>query len=222
MSYQGLKWKKFKFILHPSEFEKLFENLEYFIAITNTRVNENYQIKEKTSIFLQYQLYYEKVTSGKEWKDDDWKLNIHTSLTDNPQYINYEKFEHKEDLEIKIFKRSIQIEPVINISPFSLQLDSKKKLTVQFSDHKHNSNIGLEISYPKEIIYLESGNIISTENLSTYKLYLELIKRIKKTSKKSKAKRENNVSTPNFWISAKCISEINNNAMVKRNLITLQ
>ena len=35
------------------EFEKIFEDLEYYIAITNTRVDKNYQIKDKTSIFFQ-------------------------------------------------------------------------------------------------------------------------------------------------------------------------
>ena len=143
-------------------------------------------------------------------------------MTDNPKHIKYEKFEHDEDGKIKTFKRSIQIEPVINISPFSLQVDHKERLTVKFYDHKYNSNIGLEISYPKEIQYLENGNIISTENLSTHKLYSELIKRIKKISKKAKAKRKNNLSTPNFWISSKCIDGINNNVIMRRNMITLE
>ena len=222
MSYQGLKWKKFKFTLHPIEFEKVFEGLEYFIAITNTGVDENYEIKDKTSIFLRYKLYYEKIISGEEWKNDDWKLNIHTSLTDNPKYIEYERFEHNENGETRTFKRSTQLEPVINISAFSLKVDHKERLSVMFYDHKNNSNIGLEISYPKEIQYLESGNIISTENLSTHKLYLELITRIKKVSKKAKAKRKGSLSKPNFWISSKCIKDVNNNVMIKQNMITLE
>jgi len=222
MRYKGLKWKSFKFTLTPNEFENLFNDLEYFIVITNTSVNENYQISDKTSIFSKYKLYYNKITSGKEWTNDDWKLDIYTALTDNIEHIKYEKFQAEKDGTIKTFKNAIQIEPVINISPFSLQIDHKDRLTVMFFDSKRNSNIGLEITYPKEIQNLDSGEIISTDNLSTHKLYLDLIKRIKKTSNKSKAKRNNNLSKPNFWISPKCIDEVNKNVMIKRNLITLE
>lgn len=221
MSYRVLKWKKFKFTVHPVEFEKVFEGLEFFIAITNTRVDEHYQITDKTSIFSQYKRYYEKIISGEEWQNDDWKLNIHTSLTDSPKHIRFEKFERNEHGERKTFKRSIQLEPVINIAPFSLQIDHKERLTVMLFDHSHNSNIGLEMSYPKEIQYLESGNIISTEKLSTHALYLELTKRIKKISKKAKAKRAGSLSTPNFWISPMCTDEVNNNVMMKQNAIAL-
>ena len=220
MGYRGLKWQKIKFILTPNEFKNLFNDLEYFIAITNTRVDENYQINDKTSIFSQYQLYYNKVTSGIEWKNDDWKLEIYTALTDNIEHIKFEKFKIEEDGIIKTFKRAIQIEPVINISPFSLKIDHKDRLTVMFSER--NSNIGLEISYPREVQYLGSREIISTENLSTHKLYLELVKRIKKISKKAKAKRNDSLSKPNFWISSNCIDGVNKNVMIKRNLITLE
>lgn len=214
------RWNKFKFTLHPSEFENLFDNLEYFIAITNTRVDVNYQITDKTSIFSQYQLYYKKIISGEAREKEDWKLNIYTALTDNPEYIKFEEFKIEEDGKVKTFKLPVVIEPVINISPFSLQIDAKERLTVMFSDS--NYNIGLEISYLKKIVDLESGKIISTENLSTHKLYLELVKRIKKVSKKSKARRNNKISRPNFWISSRCINEINKNAMIKRNGITLE
>lgn len=33
MSYIVQKWNKFKFTLHPSEFEIIFSGLEYFIAV---------------------------------------------------------------------------------------------------------------------------------------------------------------------------------------------
>ena len=222
MSYKGLKWKKFKFTLHPTEFEAIFKDLDYFIAITNKRVDENYQISDKTSIFSQYKSFYLKITSGEEWKDDDWKLDIHTSITDHPKNIKYEVFKREEDGEIKTFKRSIQMVPVINISPFSLMIDHKERLSIAFCDSKRNSNIGLEISYPKEFISLKSKKVFSTENLAAHKLYLELIKRIKKVSNKARANRNNIKSKPNFYISSKCINEINRNVMMIRNSITLE
>ncbi len=220
MSYTGLKWHKFKFVLHPSEFESIFYDIEYFIAITNTRVEVDYKIEDKTSIFEQYELYYNKITSGSEWKKEEWKLDIYTQITDNPKYIKYEVFEIEEDNQLKKFKRSIQIEPVINISPFSLMVDHKQQLRVNLFDSKRNSHIGLEFTYPKEI--LRNNKTIKTENLTTYKLYVELIKRIKKQAHKVKAVRDDVNSSPDFWISEKCLPEINNNFGLKENSIMLK
>lgn len=64
MIYTALKWHKFKFVLHPSEFELIFSGLDYFIAITNERVEVNCKIEDKTSIFKEYELYYNKMISG--------------------------------------------------------------------------------------------------------------------------------------------------------------
>lgn len=220
MSYTGLKWLKFKFILHPSEFENIFYGIEYFIAITNQRVEVDYKIEDKTSIFKQYELYYNKIISGNEWKKAEWKLDIHTQITDNPEYIKYEVFEIEEDNQYKKFTRAIQIEPVINISSFALRVDHKEQLRVNLFDGKLNSHIGLEFSYPKEI--WQNNEVIKTENLSTYKLYAELIKRIKKQASKAKAVRHGVHSSPDFWISEKCLPEINNNFGLKENSITLK
>ncbi|WP_203395264.1 hypothetical protein QSV08_12385 [Maribacter sp. BPC-D8] len=215
---------KFKFVIHPSEFTNLFKDLEYFIAIINTRVNENYKITDKTSIFNRYSSYYEKVTSGEEWKKGDGLLNIYTHLIINPNHIKYgDKFVAEVDGETKTFKLATQAEEsAINISPFSLQLDHKDRLSVMFFDGKHNSNIGLEFSYPTRLMDLKTKEIISTENLSTYKLYKELIRRIKKFSKKAKAIRNDNISKPNFWISPRCVNDINKNVIMKQNSIILK
>ncbi|MDA3616002.1 hypothetical protein [Polluticaenibacter yanchengensis] len=219
MSYTGLKWLKFKFILHPSEFVNIFHDIEYFIAITNQRVEADYKIEDKTSIFKQYELYYNKIISGNEWKKEEWKLDIHTQITDKPQYIRYEIFEIKENNQHKKFKRAIQIEPVINISSFALRVDHKQQLRVNLFDGKLNSHIGLEFSYPKEI--WQNNETIKTGNLSTYNLYVELIKRIKKYTHKAKAVRNGINSSPDFWISEKCLPEINNNFGLKENAIIL-
>lgn len=221
MSYIAQKWNKFKFTLHPSEFEVIFSGLAYFIAITNQRVEIDYKIEDRTSIFKQYELYYNKLTSGSERKKEERKLDIYTQITDDPKYIDYEVFEIEEDNQLKKFKRAIQREPVINISPFSLKVDERKnQLRVNVFDGIGNSNIGLEFSYPKEI--WQNDQLIRTENLTTYKLYVELIKRIKKIAHKAKAVRNGNNLSPDFWISDRCISEVNNNFKLRENSITLK
>lgn len=220
MSYTAIKWNKFKFCLHPSEFETIFSGLAYFVAITNQRVEVDYAIVDKTSIFKQYELYYNKLTSGSERKREEWKLDIYTQITDNPEYIDYEVFEIEENNQLRKFKRAIQREPVINISPFALTVnESKNQLRVNIYDGKRNSNIGLEFSYPKEI--WQNDKALKTENLTTYKLYVELVKRIKKIAHKAKAVRNTDNSNPDFWISDRCLSEINNNFGLRENAIIL-
>ncbi len=221
MSYIVQKWNQFKFVLHPSEFEIVFFGLEYFIAITNRRVPIDYKIEDKTSIFQQYELYYNNLTSGRERKEEERKSDIYTQITDNPKYIDYEIFESEENNQLKKFKRAIQREPVINISPFSLTVDEKKnQLRVNIFDGTGNSNIGLEFSYPKEI--WQNGKALTTENLTTYKLYVELIKRIKKNARKAKAIRNGDTSSPDFWISERSLPGVNTNFGLKENSILLK
>lgn len=221
MSYTALKWHKFKFVLHPSEFEIIFSDLDYFIAITNERVEADYKIEDKTSIFKEYELYYNKMISGSKRKKEEWKLDIYTQITDNPKYIDFEIFEIKENKQLKKFKRAIQNEPVINVSPFSLTVNEiKNQLRVNIFDDTGNSNIGLEFSYPKEI--WQNDKTVKTENFTTYKLYVELVKRIKKFSRKAKAVRNEENSSLDFWISDKSLSGVNNNVGLKENSITLK
>lgn len=221
MSYTALKWHKFKFVLHPSEFEIIFSGLDYFIAITNERVEIDYKIEDKTSIFKEYELYYNKMISGSKRKKEEWKLDIYTQITDNPKYIDFEIFEIKENKQLKKFKRVIQNEPVINVSPFSLTVNEiKNQLRVNIFDDTGNSNIGLEFSYPKEI--WQNDKTVKTENFTTYKLYVELVKRIKKISRKAKAVRNEENSSLDFWISDKSLSGVNNNVGLKENSITLK
>lgn len=221
MSYTALKWHKFKFVLHPSEFEIIFSGLDYFIAITNERVEVDYKIEDKTSIFKEYEMYYNKMISGSKRKKEEWKLDIYTQITDNPKYIDFEIFEIKENKQLKKFKRAIQNEPVINVSPFSLTVNEmKNQLRVNIFDDTGNSNIGLEFSYPKEI--WQNDKTVKTENFTTYRLYVELVKRIKKISRKAKAVRNEENSSLDFWISDKSLSGVNNNVGLKENSITLK
>jgi len=101
-----------------------------------------------------------------------------------------------------------------------LIVDNNQQLRVNLFDGKRNSHIGLEFSYPKEI--WQNNKVIKTENLSTCKLYIELIKRIKKQTHKAKAVRNEVNSSPNFWISEKSLPEINNNFGLKENSIIIK
>jgi len=213
------KWHKFKFIVTPEEFKSVFNDLVFYFPITNTRVAVDYKIEDTTSIFDKYTLFYKKVISGEKWEKEDWKLNIYASITDNTKYIGYKAFEIEEDALMNSYKRPIILEPVINISPFTLYVDAKERLSVQYSDRTHNSNIGFEFSYPKN--FSIDSEFMSTEEFSTYQLYLKLIKSIKSLSKKAKVERKNETVKPNFWISNPCIDAVNNGIALKQNNLKL-
>lgn len=99
-------------------------------------------------------------------------------------------------------------------------MKEKNQLRVNIFDGIGNSNIGLEFSYPKGI--WQNDKVLKTENLTTYKLYLELIKRIKKIAHKAKAVRNRDNSSPDFWISERRISEVNNNFGLRQNTILIK
>ena len=220
MNYRGLKWQKFNFVIHPTELQEIFRKIDCFIAITNQRVEENYQITDKTSVPEQYNKYYNKITSGEKWvRENDWKLEIHTSLTNDPNIIHYEPFEKEEDGIIKIFKKAIQLKPVINITVFCLKIDSKDKFNISLYDSSGESNLGLQINYPREIYSIENQETIKTETFSNFRLYTDLVNSIKKIGKKAKASRKNKVSKPNFWLTERVIDDINNNYHLKNNSI---
>ncbi len=102
-----------------------------------------------------------------------------------------------------------------------MQIDHKEILSVAYADNSRNHNIGVELSYPKEVFYKVSSKSVFTDNFSTYFLLENLIKRIKTSCKKAKAKRDGKISKPNFWVSKKSIIDINNNVMLKKNKIIL-
>ncbi len=218
MSYRGLKWLKFNFVIHPNELKEIFEKLNYFIVITNQRVEENYQVSDKDWIFDKYHQYYSKIISGEKWTQEE-DVSIDTSITDNLKLIKYEKFKVEEDGIQKTFKRAIQLKPVINVTTFSLVIDYKDRLSVAFYEPK--SNLGIQLNYPKEIYNFETDENIKTEKFSTYKLYKELVKSVKKISKKACVERNGKRIKPNFWISEKAINDINNNYSLKKNNIKL-
>lgn len=219
MTYRGLKWDKFNFVIHPTELQEVLKKADCFTAITNKRVEEDYQIKDKTSIIKKYANYYNKIISGQEWfTESDGKLEIHTSLTIDPKLIEYEPFQREEDGIIKTFKRAIQLEPVVNVTNFCLTINAKDKLSVSVYD-LGKSNLGLQLNYPKEIYNFETKETIKTDKFSNFNLFVDLKKSIKKIGRKAKVERKGIIAKPNFWLTEKVIDDLNNNFKVKENLI---
>ncbi len=87
VDYWVKKWLKFNFIITLTELEAIFKDLDYFIAVVNTRVDLDYKITDKNSIFKEYSLFYQRVISRKEWQKDWDSVPICTHLTTNPMHL---------------------------------------------------------------------------------------------------------------------------------------
>ncbi len=197
MDYRGLKWLKFNFIIHPTELVEIYRNLNNSVYFELT--SKEYKNIDETLFFNQYEKYYQKIISGQEWiKENDWNLEIYTSITNNPNLI--------------------EKEPLINVTTFCLTVDSKDRFSVALYD-LGISNLGIQINYPKEIYSFDSKKIFNTEHFYNFKLFTEIIETIKKKGRKAKVKRKNKVLRPNFWLTEKVIDDINHNYNIKNNLI---
>ncbi len=222
MKYYAKKWNKFNFIVHPTELETIFKEINYFI-IPNTRVSIDYKLTDidNASIFKEYKEFYDKVVSGR-YLEEEKKLDVIIRLTNDLNLIKFEPFEIEESGKVKKFKRVLISEFMVNIGTFSFMAYPKDKLTTSYYDVTGKSDLGLQISYPKEIICTESSNIIELDKFKTYKLYTEITKKVKKIAKRAKAIRNGIETKPNFWITEKVLKDINNNYYLRENNIIIK
>ncbi|MGB4775935.1 MAG: hypothetical protein WBP45_12225 [Daejeonella sp.] len=213
-------WNRFKFVLLPEEFENLFTDLEYYFVITNQTVNKDYEVNDQSSVFKKYKDFFAKITSGQSWDaKQDWKLRVQGSIIDDKNKISFRDVKDEQGKLYPEYKHATPKEPVINISMFSLTFDNQ--LSVQY--YNEEGHIGLELTYPKlKSLDSEGCRLLSdSPDYPAKNLYDELIRRIKETSNKAQMQSPSKLYKPNFWISATCKREINNNYYLKSNGLKL-
>lgn len=220
----GKGWNKFKFILHPAEFFEVFSKSQLSFVVTNTRVAIGYEYTSKETLFSAYERYYEKVASGDNWnKKKDWKIDnaVRASIIDDLRKVSFIPIKTKKEAEDGKYQLVQTEEPVINLSPFSLYLGAGKLSIESFYEQ---GNIGIELSYPKVISMESDGHSTfhSTSDYAVKKVYDDLIVDIKLKSKKAVIKGEAKTYKPNFWVSKKCHSTINENHFLKFNNLTIK
>jgi hypothetical protein len=189
--------------------------------LTNQRVPINYRVDDKTSLFETYKLYFEKVFSGEPFLKKDWQIEsgIRISITDDFRKIEFQTMLNKEKKKSIEFKLVRPTEPLITVAPFSLCPIESGGLSVVYSES--DRYIGLELTYPK-YISLDSENHQfrhETQDFTSFELFIDLQKRIKKISKRAKIIRNEKLIKPNFWISPKCVEIFQNNFNNKKENI---
>nr|WP_299175170.1 hypothetical protein [uncultured Allomuricauda sp.] len=220
----GRGWHKFKFILKPERLNSIFQNLNYWFFITNTRVPIDYEISQETTFFDDYETFFNRVVSGKEWnKKEDWAIEspIRVSITNNLDSIKFEDIKNRKGEISSEFKLVRPSEPVVNIRPFYTYFKNGK-LSIETSNDE--GVLGLELSYPKVVSFGSEGHeyLYETEQFSGFELLTELVKRTKKLSHKAKLTCNEKTYRPNFWVDNKLTEEINNNSYLKKNSLILK
>lgn len=217
----GKGWNSFKFILTPSEFEKIFDDLNYSFIETGARVSIDYTESPKPSIFDGYQVFFDQILTNSDSdildKKAKWDIEsqIRISIIDDIHKILFVNIENEN--EMPEFKRVEPLEAVININPFYLMFN-KKTLSVTYMHQE--GIIGLELNYPKVITRWDEEHKATTHDTISYKtneLYDILVKRVKAISKKAKLKKNEDLYKPNFWISESSKEAISKNKFLKKN-----
>lgn len=220
----GRGWHKFKFILRPETLEKVFENINFWFVITNTRVDINYELSRETSFFNDYAAFLSRIISGKDWnRKEDWTFenSIRISLINDPKTIIFEDIKNRKGEVSTEYKVVRPTEPVVNVSPFYLYLQNEK-LSIETSNDE--GILGLELSYPKVVSFGSEGHeyLYETDQFSGHDLFLELTNRIKKVSHKAKLSGLKKTYRPNFWVDNIVPDEINNHSYLKKKRLALK
>lgn len=222
----GKGWNKFNFILTPTEFESVLENLKFYFVTTNTRVAIDYKKTDTSYIFDGYKDFFNEILIGKKELDrkEHWSYEskIRISITDDIDKISFKQIIDKKGILSSEFKSVNPTEPVINISPFYLTF-SKDKESLSVAYMNTEGTIGLELTYPKFVSFLTDGDnsIIDAHAFNNYNLFNNLVKNIQSISNKAKIQSPAKLYRPNFWISPEAKKVINENRYLKSNSLII-
>ncbi len=220
----GKGWHKFKFVLRPESLMEVFEKMNFWFVITNTRVPIDYEMSKETSFFDDYATFFNRITSGKDWdRKEDWMFEsaIRISLINDLETITFEDIKNRKGEISSEYKSVRPKEPVVNVRPFYLHLKNGK-LSIETSNDE--GILGLELSYPKVVSFGSEGHkhLYETDQYSSYELFMELTKRIKKVGHKAKLLGVEKIYRPNFWVDNIIPEEVNNISYLKKNQLILK
>jgi hypothetical protein len=215
MKYYPKGWNKFKFLIDPVEFEYIFSKFHH-IEFSN-RVPENYIETDKQKLLNNYKTFYEKLILNYKFNKNEL-FGFFIGLSDDLAKCTYGK-SFLDEKNNKKYKLSDFKEPCVGISPFIFLLKDNK-LNTNFYFNQYPENVmGLEISYPKEIIYYDNNvenKIKNCNELETYNnVYKKIIEEIKNIAKALKFNISDKEYRTNVKISKKI--KIGNVYFIKQN-----
>lgn len=191
MKYYTHLWNSFRFIVTPLELKNVLKDF-HFVTFTR-RVPADYIESDRSDFFERYNTFYDKLSSGQKLnlRQDAEIVDIATAgiAKDLKKCTYSESFQDIQDGNL--YKISDFEEPQVGTNLFTLRISDDKKLSTKYSYVQFPEFIvGLEINYPKKIIFrdsvsCENGDVIKLcTELESYEVYTEIRERIKGITKK--------------------------------------
>lgn len=223
MSYSGMSWKPFNFIITPEELRTVLQ--PYHIVIDNTHVLLDYEESSLGEYIDMYRELFGLLSSGVQliWKQH-WHLTEHRAVTSDLSKCIYGRIHEYEGQQ---YKSPIFDEPLVNLQPytFSVYKDSKDKLAVstRFSYEQNPENIvGVEINYPSKIIREGEDEWVDARSLNGFVDFENIKKLIMAITKPLTIVKDGEVKRTSVRVSAEAKRYVGNFYAFKSNDIEIK
>ena len=215
----ALSWKKFDFVVTPSEFRDVFSREDFVFLADRVREKTQSKIISKEQVFSDYERYFERIILREDGRTNElWDDEVRLYLIDGEDKLCSDySLEGKAEGEFKILDSA---KPCAKLAPFNLLYnDEKKRLSTAYFEP--DGVFGLRLAYPKTLSLRgengELGGSYETDDYEMSRIYTQLVANIKKLAKKAKIQNDNGGVKADFWISKAAASLAGRNFYLKSN-----
>lgn len=217
--YFALSWKKFDFVVTPSEFRGIFSREDFVFLADRVREKTQSKIISKEQVFSDYERYFERIILREDGRTNElWDDEVRLYLIDGEDKLCSDySLEGKAEGEFKILDSA---KPCAKLAPFNLLYnDEKKRLSTAYFEP--DGVFGLRLAYPKTLSLRdengELGGSYETDDYEMSRIYTQLVANIKKLAKKAKVANDNGGVKADFWISKAAACLAGRNFYLKSN-----
>ena len=217
--YFALSWKKFDFVVTPSEFRGIFSREDFVFLADRVREKTQSKIISKEQVFSDYERYFERIILREDGRTSElWDDEVRIYLIDGEDKLYFDdSLEGKAGGEFKILDST---KPCAKLAPFNLLYnDEKKRLSTAYFEP--DGVFGLRLAYPKTVSLRdengELGGNYETDDYEMSRIYTQLVASIKKLAKKAKVANDNGGVKADFWISKAAACLAGQNFYLKSN-----
>ena len=211
--YFALSWKKFDFVVTPSEFRDVFSREDFVFLANRIREKTQSKITPKEQVFSDYERYFERIILRENGRTSElWDDEVRLHLIDGEDKLYFD-----DSLGVKILYSA---KPCATLAPFNLLYnDEKKRLSTAYFEP--DGVFGLRLAYPKTVSLRdengELGGNYETDDYEMSRIYTQLVASIKKLAKKAKVANDIGGVKAGFWISKAAACLAGRNFYLKSN-----
>ena len=188
--YFALSWKKFDFVVTPSEFRDVFSREDFVFLANRIREKTQSKITPKEQVFSDYERYFERIILCEDGRTNElWDDEVRLYLIDGEDKLYFDdRARGKAGGEFEILDST---EPCATLAPFYLLYnDEKKRLSTAYFEP--DGVFGLRLAYPKTVSLRdengELGGNYETDDYEMSHVYTQLVAGIKSLLKRRKSK----------------------------------